>query len=218
VAEPLGPPLRIRLEAFDRASNQPKALPDALANSLVELRLPVPPVDVGPGELATWLMEVDTPDGHFFGYVRVNGVFDPTTNTLVVSIPVRQLHSLLFLPVLLGQAYVSNFDPEIHIWSSPFPDAVDFGAAAPQLTRMQVLAPQLGSRLQVLNSFTGEPGWIDVAGVGPVPPDPGPPPSPAPEAAPMPETSDAPPVPAAPGPTTTYPSLDQVLQLPSAAP
>ena len=33
---------------------------------------------------------------------------------------------------------------------------------------MQVLAPPLNQRLMVLNAFTGEPGWVDVAGIGPV--------------------------------------------------
>jgi hypothetical protein len=33
---------------------------------------------------------------------------------------------------------------------------------------MRVLGPQIGTRLPVLNEFTAEPGWVDVAGVGPV--------------------------------------------------
>jgi len=61
----------------------------------------------------------------------------------------------------------------VHMWSSPLPDAIDLGVAAPQFTRMEVLAPQLGGRLLVLNAFTGEPGWVDVSGVGPVPADDG---------------------------------------------
>ena len=70
---------------------------------------------------------------------------------------VGQLRGTLFLPVLLRSAAVRNFDAQVHIWSSPFPDAVDFGVAARQWTRMQVLAPQIGQRLLVLNAFTGGP-------------------------------------------------------------
>jgi hypothetical protein len=70
--------------------------------------------------------------------------------------------------VIWRTAYLRNYDPAVHIWSSPYADAVDFGVAAPQWTRMQVLAPPLNQRMMVLNGFTGQPGWVAVDGVGPV--------------------------------------------------
>jgi hypothetical protein len=172
-AEPVGPPLNLRLLAIDRTSGQPVGLPDAVAASTIEVRLPVPPVQLGPGEHIAWLMELDGPDGQFFGYVRPLATFDPVNQQLVVLAPANQLHDVLFLPVILHAAFVRNPDAAMHMWSSALPDAIDLGVAAPQFTRMEVLAPQLGGRLLVLNAFTGEPGWVDVSGVGPVPADDG---------------------------------------------
>jgi hypothetical protein len=179
VARPLAPPFDIRLVAVDRASGQPVELPTNLAESTIEVRLPVPSVEVGPGEEVAWLMEVDGPDGLFLGYLRPPAQFDPATQQLVLTVTASQLRGTLFLPVILVEAYVRNFDPAAHMWSSPFADAVDFGVAAPQWTRMQVLAPRLGERVPVLNAFTGQPGWIDAGGIGPVPADDGMPAVPA---------------------------------------
>jgi hypothetical protein len=143
-------------------------LPGSIAGLTMEVRLPRPAVTPGPGEEVAWLMEVDDANGNFLGYSRQPSTLDPTTQQVVLSVSASQLTGTLFLPVLLRTAYVRNFDPGAHIWSSPFVDAVDFGLAAPQWTRMQVLAPQIGQRLPVLNGFTGQPGWIDGRGVGPV--------------------------------------------------
>jgi hypothetical protein len=161
-------PISLSLLAQERGSGVSLALPDQLASTSLEIRLPVPAIELGPGEQFAWLMEVDGPDRQFFGYARPPAVFDPATNQLVLSIPANQLHDLLFLPVRLHPAFVRNMDADMHVWSSPFADAVDFGVAAPQFTRMEVLAPQLGGRLLVLNAFTALPGWVDSTGVGPV--------------------------------------------------
>jgi LysM repeat protein len=172
VAEPLGLPLNLSLLTIDRGSGQTVSLPDQLAGSSVEVRLPIPAVQVGPGQRVTWLMELDGLDGNFLGYTPAP-TYDPVTQQLVVRLLASQLRDTLFLPVILSPAFVRNTDAAVHIWSSALPDAVDFGVSAPQFTRMQVLAPQIGGRLLVLNAFTGNPGWIDVGGVGPVAADDG---------------------------------------------
>lgn len=166
VAEPLAAPLDIQLVAIDRGSGQVVPLPDSIGSLVIEVRLPQPAVSPGPGEQAVWLMEVDDAGGNFLGYARPPSTLDPGTQQVVLLIPVSQLRGTLFLPVLLRTAYVRNFDPDAHMWSSPFADGVDFGVAAPQWTRMQVLAPPISQRLPVLNAFTGEMGWVDVGGVG----------------------------------------------------
>ena len=167
-AQPLAPPFDLRLVAQDVASGQRVALPDSVAASSVEVRLPLPAITLAAGDEATWLMEIDGPDGQFLGYVRPPASFDAATQQMVLSVPANQLRGTLFLPVVWRNVSLSNFDPDVHMWSSPFADAVDFGVAAPQWTRMQVLAPQVGQRLMVLNAFTGGPGWIDAVGVGQV--------------------------------------------------
>jgi hypothetical protein len=166
VAQPLAPPLDIQLVAIDRGSGQSVPLPGSIASLTVEVRLPQPAVTPGPDEEVAWLMEVDDASGNFLGYSRPPSTQDPITQQVVLIIQVSQLNGTLFLPVLLRTAYVRNFDPGAHIWSNPFSDAVDFGVAAPQWTRMQVLAPQISQRLPVLNAFTGEPGWVDAGAVG----------------------------------------------------
>jgi LysM repeat protein len=175
VAQSLARPLDIQLIATGRASGQVVPLPAAVASLIVEVRLPQPAFTSGPDEEVAWLMELDDADGQFLGYVRPPSALDPSTQQVVLMIPVSQLRGTLFLPVLLRTTYVRNFDPGVHIWSSPLSDAVDFGLAAPQWSRMQVLAPRISQRLPVLNSFTGEPGWIDAGGVGEVALDDNPP-------------------------------------------
>jgi hypothetical protein len=166
VAHPLAPPIDIQLIAIDRGTGQPVPLPGSVVSLTIEVRLPPPSGTPGPGEEAAWLMEVDDADGTFLGYSRPPSTIDPTTGQMVLMIPVSQLRGTLFLPVLLRTTYVRNFDPAAHIWSSPFTDGLDFGVAAPQWTRMQVLAPPISQRLPVLNAFTGQPGWVDAGGVG----------------------------------------------------
>jgi hypothetical protein len=65
-----------------------------------------------------------------------------------------------------------NHDPATHIWSGPTGDAIDFGVAAPQWTRMTVVGPQVAGRIFVFNPFAADYGWIDAAGTGPVGPPP----------------------------------------------
>jgi len=80
------------------------------------------------------------------------------------------LQGTLFLPAALMPAYVANFDAQAHIYSSPFASATDYGLAGPQYTTFTVVAPQVASRLYVYDPVTDNYGWIDVQGVGPVPP------------------------------------------------
>jgi LysM repeat protein len=172
-AEPLAPPFDLRLIAVDGASGQSRVLPEGVAGSTIEVRLPMPNADLAPGEEVAWLMEVVGPAGGSIGYVRPPSVFDPLTQQQVLTVRADQLRGTRFLPVIWRTAYLRNYDPAVHIWSSPYADAVDFGVAAPQWTRMQVLSPALNQRLMVLNGFTGQPGWVAVDGVGPVPADDG---------------------------------------------
>jgi LysM repeat protein len=200
--------------AIELASGQPVTLPGSIGTAPVEVRLPLPSVPVGPGEQATWLMEVDDPaTGAFLGYMPVSGTPDPTTGQLVLSLQLNQLHGTLFLPVVLHAAFVRNFDPQVHIWSSPFAGATDYGVAAPQWTRMQVLGPEVSQRLPVLNAFTGEAGWVDAAGVGPVPVDDGLPAVPAvAAAAPSTSTDVAPAAETSPDAAPRAPSPTYVVQ------
>jgi hypothetical protein len=221
VAHPLAPPIDIQLIAIDRGTGQPVPLPGSVVSLTIEVRLPPPSGTPGPGEEAAWLMEVDDADGTFLGYSRPPSTIDPTTGQMVLMIPVSQLRGTLFLPVLLRTTYVRNFDPAAHIWSSPFTDGLDFGVAAPQWTRMQVLAPPISQRLPVLNAFTGQPGWVDAGGVGLVALDDGQPAVPAaaalapgeaaaelaPPADPQPPVADAPPADPQP-PVADAPTVD----------
>jgi hypothetical protein len=187
VAQPLAPPLYIRLLAIDRTSGQLVPLPAGIASMTIQVRLPQSAVTPAAGEEAAWLMEVDDGSGTFLGYVRPPSTLDSTTQQVVLTFSVNQLTGTLFLPVLLRIAYVRNFDPGAHMWSSPFSDAIDFGVAAPQWTRMQVMAPQIGQRLPVLNAFTGASGWIDAGGVGLVATNDEPPAVPAAASVPVPD-------------------------------
>jgi hypothetical protein len=182
IARRLGPPIDLRVVAQDIASGGEVPLPDSILPKMVMVALPVlseggapsgatdgsgPPASDGlPHGEFTWLLEVQGDDA-FLGYLRLDGTFDAATNTVVYQVPVERLQGTLFLPVALEAAWVTNFDPHVRIWSSPFQDAVDFGEAAPQWTVFPVVAPQVGQRVEVLNPVTGGVGWIDVGGVGP---------------------------------------------------
>jgi hypothetical protein len=172
-AQALGSPLDIKVVATNPdAAAQQVPLPAALADVQVQLLLPVP-TPVTPGQSTGWLMSVDDPPGQTVGYTRPPSTIDPASGLILLTPTLGELGGTLFLPVVFQQAFVRNFDPDVHIWSNPFSTAVDFGVAAPQWTRMEVLAPVVGSRLPVLNASTGEPGWVDAAGVGPVSADDG---------------------------------------------
>ena len=153
----LGSPVDIRVVAEEIATNRQVPLPDTVAQAVAEVILPAPSSPPGAEGEVTWLVEARQ-DSQFFGYLRVASTFDPATNRVVFLVPLRLLDGTLFLPVLLREAYLANFDASARAWSSPFKDALDFGVAAPQWTRMRVLGPQVGGRIFVLNSFTGRPG------------------------------------------------------------
>ncbi len=74
---------------------------------------------------------------------------------------------------------VSSFDPlwvqnhEVtQLWSGPDPNAVSFGQL-PQWSHLQVVAPQKGSRLYVLNPANNGYAYVDARAVGPSAPPPG---------------------------------------------
>jgi hypothetical protein len=130
------------------AALSPLALPDPLGalGAAPPPAPPVPPGALGPrGQPAA---------PNPFGVLRLR-------------LPVGAPQGTLFLPAVVVPAYVQSFDPELHIYSGPFRDAIDFGVAAPQYTVFTVVAPQVGSRLFVHNPATQNYGWIDVRGVGP---------------------------------------------------
>jgi hypothetical protein len=95
--------------------------------------------------------------------------FNPL-GVLHLRLSVGELQGTLFLPTSITAAYVANFDPNVHIYSGPFAEGVDYGVAGPQYTTFTVVAPQVGSRLFVYNPTTDNYGWIDVSGIGPAPP------------------------------------------------
>jgi hypothetical protein len=150
-AAPLASPLSIQVLTVERDSGQMVPAPDSVASLSIAVELPPPPVVSSPGQESTWLMELDDASGAFVGYVRPANTIDPVSQQIRITVPIAQLqHGTLFVPVLLSTAYVRNFDAGVHIWSGPLPDAVDFGPAAPQWTRMQVTGPQVGQRLPVV--------------------------------------------------------------------
>lgn len=116
-----------------------------------------------------WLVEIDE-DEQFLGYLRFPVQFDPASNSLIYRLSARVLARALLLPVCVEPAWVMNHDPGAQIGSGPTRGAVDFGAAAPQFTRMVVVGSQVGGRILVFNTFTADYGWIDAEGVGPVGP------------------------------------------------
>src|SRR4051812_39263888 len=111
-------------------------------------------------------------DGQFLGYLRWPAAFEPADDSLVYRVPPRLLANTLLLPVCIEPAWAMNHDPAARIWSVPTRGAIDFGPAAPQFTRMDVVGPQAGGGVLVVNRFTADYGWIDAEGVGAVgPPD-----------------------------------------------
>jgi hypothetical protein len=149
---------------------QPQDPGHPLTGVSVDLHLPVIASCQPSGSFA-WLVGVEE-DGQFLGYTRWPASFDAATNTLLYSLPVDLVSPTLLLPACLQPAWVMNHDPQVHIWSGPTSDAVDFGVAAPQFTVMPVVGPQVDGRIYVYNPYRGDYGWIDAAGVGPVGPPP----------------------------------------------
>jgi hypothetical protein len=164
---PIGRPIEVSLQVEDAASGQ-AADASALGELAVELRLPVL-ADCQKDASFAWLLSVDE-DEQFLGYLRVPGAFEPATSSLVYRLPASLLGQTLLLPVCVEPTWVMNHDPLARIWSGPTRGAIDFGAAAPQFTHMDVVGPQVGPRVFVFNPFTADYGWIDAEGVGPVGP------------------------------------------------
>jgi hypothetical protein len=163
---PLGPPIGLRVRAIDSASGQEVPIPVGLLTSTVDVLLPVLAEAPEPSQQFAWLVEVRGETG-FLGYMRRDGVFDPPTNSLRYTLSLGEVGGTRFLPSMIVSSWVRNHDANVHIWSAPTLDALDFGLAGPQFTLFQVVGPQVAGRIFVLNSFTGNYGWIDAASVGP---------------------------------------------------
>jgi hypothetical protein len=69
--------------------------------------------------------------------------------------------------------WVKNFRPT-DMWSGPGGQdgVISFGMTSQQFCSFQVVKPQEGSRLYVLNPFSKDYFWIDADAVGPVPDEP----------------------------------------------
>ena len=83
-------------------------------------------------------------------------------------------------PATFVPFWVKNHRPA-EMWSGPAgqPGVVSFGTTSRQFCTFQVMRPQEGGRLYVLNPYSQNYFWIDADAVGPVgPPErqPGPPP------------------------------------------
>jgi hypothetical protein len=100
------------------------------------------------------------------GFLRVDANPNPD-GTLTAHLPLTNFQGTLFLPASLTPAFVQNHDPLVHMWSGPTLEARDFGFAGPQFTTFTVVAPQVGSRLDVYSPVVNNYGWVDAGGVGP---------------------------------------------------
>lgn len=200
IVRPHARPVRIRIEALDRAGDVmrlpgPQAIsgettsgagsggPEGVLGVLsawesleVNLSLPVMTQPAEPGRVFAWLHGAYV-RGRFVGYRRPDARFDALSGSLRLRLPLGDLQSspegTLFLPAVLQPSWVQSFVPDLHIYSGPTDGAVDYGPAGPQLTIYTVVGPQVGSRIYVFNPATLNYGWIDASGVGPS----GPPPS-----------------------------------------
>ena len=72
-------------------------------------------------------------------------------------------------PVAFAPFWVKNFRPT-EMWSGPSGQAgvISFGTTSGQFCSFQVMEPQNGSRLHVLNPYSKDYLWIDADAVGPV--------------------------------------------------
>ena len=73
-------------------------------------------------------------------------------------------------PLAFQAFWVKNFKPT-EMWSGPAgqPGVISFGTTSNQFCSFQVVRPQDGSRLYVLNPYSKDYFWIDADAVGPVP-------------------------------------------------
>jgi hypothetical protein len=171
VAAPVAAPFDLKVQPVDSDGN-PLALTSETVALNVDITLPVLPVAAGQ---FSWLQGMYDSSGIFQGYIRPAADFDSATNTVALHPSVGSLAGTLFLPVAITPAWVQNFQPNVHLFSGPTADAVDFGPATDQqFNTFSVVAPQVAQRLFVYNPVSSNYGWIDVAGVGPAgPPDTG---------------------------------------------
>ena len=72
-------------------------------------------------------------------------------------------------PLAFQAFWVKNFKPT-EMWSGRGqPGVISFGTTSNQFCSFQVVRPQDGSRLYVLNPYSKDYFWIDADAVGPVP-------------------------------------------------
>jgi hypothetical protein len=170
---PVTPPVSLRFELRDGAGERLAPFPNVAPG--VDVRLDMP-VLAQPGELPgafAWLRGLYE-GGAFLGYLRPDAQFDAETGMLVATVPLQAVleaapgRGMLLLPTMIQPSYVANHSADLRIYSGPTAGAQDFGPAGPAFTTFTVLAPQVAQRLFVLNPVTGNYGWIDVAGIGPV--------------------------------------------------
>ena len=172
---PLGTPIDLRLETRD-AGGVPVDL-GALRTTVdgvstapgVDVAVPVPARFVGADLTFACLVGLYEPGigGGFLGYGRLPAPYDVASVTHVLTIDVDGLTGTLLLPSELRVAYVSNFDPDAHLWSNPTALAIDLGPIGGPVTPMRVVGPQVGTRIFVSNPRSGGVGWVDAAAVGP---------------------------------------------------
>jgi hypothetical protein len=166
---PLAPPIDLSLMVRNLSTGVDSPLPSTLAGISVTLRMCVLQNPPNADTQMAWLREV-TFSGTFAGYFRDAATFDAATNSLITQVAAGSLSGTLLLPTFIVPAFVANFDASAHIFSSPFPDATDFGVAGPQFTRFKVVAPQVIDRIYVFNEASQGYGWIEADKVGPASP------------------------------------------------
>ncbi len=103
------------------------------------------------------------PAGTWVRFPAVNSTVDPATGTIAVRTRRLSLVSLL----ANSGGYVQTLVKGAALWSSFALDAQITGAPKPQFTYLQVLAPQIGTRLLVLDPDTGSYAYVNAADVGP---------------------------------------------------
>ncbi len=159
----VAPPVDIRANVIQNGVSQGAG---AVGQNPIALNLPVVQ-NPQAGQEYAWLIEVVDGSGNVIGYMRLIGDFDSTTNTMHYNLTVGQLQGTIFVPVVIQPSWVQNFDPDVHVWSSPLAEGLDFGTVGTQFVTFRVLGPQVGGRIFVVDP-SGNYGWIDARGVGPV--------------------------------------------------
>jgi hypothetical protein len=155
---PLGSPFAVRVTA-----------PTAADETTIGVQMPS--LTVGEGETFAYLFSTGGGIGSgFVGYLRAPAEFDAPTGRQKWIIRVDEASDVLFLPVALQPAFVSNHVEDAHIYSSAFDGAIDFGAVGEQFSTLTVVAPQVAGRIYVYNSETKGYGWVNANEVGPASP------------------------------------------------